>query len=45
MTGSLYLVNKAPVEWYCKNQATVATATDSSQFIDAQSMTDQIIDL
>ena len=45
MTGILHLVNQAPIEWYCKKQATVATATYSSEFIAVHSMTDQIIEL
>ena len=45
MTGILLLVNLTPIEWYCKKQATVATAMYSSEFIAIQSMTDQVIDL
>ena len=45
MTGLLYLISQTPIEWYCKKQATVATANNSSEFIAMHSMTDQIIDL
>ena len=41
----LHLVNQTPIEWYCKKQATVATATYFSEFIAVQSMTHQIIDI
>ena len=33
LTGIPYLVNQTPIEWYCKKQATVATATYSLEFI------------
>ena len=33
MTGILHLVNQTPIEWYCKKQATIATATESSELI------------
>ena len=45
MTGIIHLVNQTPIEWYCKKQATVATATYLSELVAAQSITDQIIDL
>ena len=45
LTGILHLLNQTPTEWYCKNQATIATAAYSSEFVTTQSMTDQIIDL
>ena len=45
MTGVLHLINQTPIEWYCKKQATVVTATYSSEFVDTHIMTDQIIDL
>ena len=45
MTGILHLVNQTSIEWYCKKQVTVVTATYSSEFIAVHSMTDQIIDL
>ena len=33
MTGFLHQVNQTPIEWYCKKQSTVTTATYSSEFI------------
>ena len=45
MTRFLHLINKRPLEWYCKNHATVVTVAYSLEFITARSMTDQIIDL
>ena len=48
MTGILDVVNQTPIiEWYCKKQATIATARYSLEFIAVQSMTmtDLIIDL
>ena len=45
MTGLLHLINQTPIEWYCKKQATVTSATCSSYFVAVHSMTDQTIDL
>ena len=45
VTGILHLVNKTPIEWYSKKQATVETATYGSEFVAARIATDQIIDL
>jgi hypothetical protein len=45
VTGILHLVNKTPIDWYSKKQATVETATYGSEFIAAQVCVDQIIDL
>jgi hypothetical protein len=36
VTGILHLVNKTPIEWYSKKQATVETATYGSEFVDAR---------
>ena len=33
VTGILHLVNQTPIESYCKKQATVATATYSSEYV------------
>ena len=33
MTGILHQVNQTPIEWYCKKQATLATAMYSSEFV------------
>jgi Reverse transcriptase (RNA-dependent DNA polymerase) len=34
VTGILHLMNKTPIEWYSKKQATVETATYGSEFAD-----------
>jgi hypothetical protein len=33
VTGILHLINKTPIEWYSKKQATVETATYGSEFV------------
>ena len=35
ITGSLHFLNKAPIDWYSKKQATVETTTYGSEFIAA----------
>ena len=45
LTGSLHYVNKTPVDWYCKKQATVEIATYGSEFVAAETATDQIMDI
>ena len=45
VTGVLHLVNQTPVDWYCKRQATVETATYGSEFNAARTATEQIMDL
>jgi hypothetical protein len=45
VTGILHLMNKTPIEWYSKKQATVETATYGSEFVAARICTEQIIDL
>jgi hypothetical protein len=45
VTGILHLVNKTPVKWYSKYQATVETATYRSEFVAARICDEQIIDL
>ena len=45
VTGVLHLVNKTPVDWFTKRQATVETATYGSEFVAARQATEQIIDL
>ena len=44
LTGCLHFVNKTPVDWYSKKQATVETATYGSGFVDAKTATEQIIE-
>ena len=45
VTGALHLVNKTPLEWFCKKQSTVETATYGSEFNAARTCVEQIIDL
>jgi hypothetical protein len=45
VTGILHLVNKMPLDWYSKKQATVETATYGSEFVAARTCVEQIIDL
>eukprot|EP00956_Cyclotella_meneghiniana_P040678 scaffold202305_cov20-Cyclotella_meneghiniana.AAC.1 len=45
MTGILHLLNKTPVEWFSKKQATVEVATYSSEMVAARTCVEQIIDL
>jgi hypothetical protein len=45
VTGILHLINKTPLDWYSKKQATVETATYGSEFVAARTCVDQIIDL
>jgi hypothetical protein len=45
VTGILHLVNKTPIDWYSKKQATVETATYGSEFVAAQICVEQIIGL
>ena len=45
LTGHLHFVNKTPVDWYSKKQATVETATYGSEFVDAKTATEQIMDI
>jgi hypothetical protein len=45
VTGILHLINKTPIEWYSKKQATVETATYGKEFVAARVCVEQIIDL
>ena len=45
VTGILHLVNKTPVDWFCKKQATVEIATYGSEYVAARTCVEQIIDL
>ena len=45
LTGCLLLVNKTPVDWYSKKQATVETATYGSEVVPAKTATEQIMDV
>ena len=44
-TGILHLLNQTPIDWFCKRQATVETATFGAEFVAARIATDQIVDL
>jgi hypothetical protein len=45
VTVSLHLVNKTPIDWYSKKQATVETATYGSEFVAARVCIEQIIEI
>jgi hypothetical protein len=45
VTAILHLLNKFPIDWYSKKQATVKTATYGSEYISARTCVDQIVDL
>jgi hypothetical protein len=45
VTGILHLINKTPIDWYSKKQATVETATYGSEFVAARVCVEQIIEL
>ncbi|MEL7196406.1 MAG: reverse transcriptase domain-containing protein, partial [Bacteroidota bacterium] len=45
VTGILHLINKMPIDWFSKKQATVETATYGSEFVAARTCVEQIIDL
>ena len=45
LTGCLHFVNKTPVDWYSKKQATVETATYDSELPAAKTATEQIMDI
>ena len=45
LTVCLHFVNRTPVDWYSKMQATVETATYGSEFVAAKTATEQIMDI
>jgi hypothetical protein len=45
VTGILHFLNKLPIDWYARKQATVETATYGSEFVAARTCVEQIIDL
>jgi hypothetical protein len=45
ITAILHFLNQTPMDWYLKKQATVETATFSSEFITARNTIDQIVNL
>ena len=45
MTGVIHLVYQTPIQWFCKKQNVVETATYGSEFMAARQATEQIMDL
>ena len=45
VTGILHFLNKTPIDWYSKKQATVETATYGSEFVASRTCVEQVIDL
>ena len=45
ITGILHFMNKTPMDWYSKKQATIETATCGSKFIVGHACVDQVVDL
>jgi len=45
VTGILHYLNKMPIDWYSKKQATIKTATYGSELVSACLVVDQIVDL
>ena len=45
VSGILHMVNKTPIEWFCKRQNQVETATYGSEFMAMRIATEQIIEL
>jgi hypothetical protein len=45
VTAIFHFLNKTPIDWYSKRQATVETATYGSEFVAARTATEQIMDL
>ena len=44
VTAVLNFVNTTPTDWFSKRQATVDTTTYGSEFVDAKTSTEQIMD-
>jgi hypothetical protein len=45
ITAILHFLNKFPIDWYSKKQATIETATYGNEYISARTCVDQIMDL
>jgi hypothetical protein len=45
VTGILHIINKMPLDWYSRKQATVETATYGSEYVAARVCVEQIIEL
>jgi len=44
-SGVLHFINQTPLDWFCKRQAQVETATYGSEFVAARCAVEQIMDL
>ena len=44
-TGIIHFLNQTPIDYFCKRQAQVETATFGSEFVAARTAVEQIIDL
>jgi uncharacterized membrane protein YgcG len=44
-TGILMFLNQTPIDWYCKKQSTVATATFGSEFVATKTAVEKAYDL
>ena len=45
VTGILHFLNKTPIDWWTKLQATVETATFGSEYVSARTCVEQVMDL
>ena len=45
VTGCIHLINKTPIMWYSKKQATSETATYGAEFVAGRTCIEQVIDL
>ena len=45
VTGILTFINKTPIDWFSKKQATVETATHGSEFVAARTAVERLIEL
>jgi hypothetical protein len=45
VTGILDLLNGTPIDWYCKKQATVETATYGSEYVAARTCVERNVDM
>ena len=45
MSGIIHLLNQTPIQWFCKKQNVVETATYGSEFMVARQATEQIMDI
>ena len=45
VSGILHLLNKTPIDWYSKKQATMETATYGSEFVAGRTCVEQAMDL